>query len=101
MGRNDSSLDHIQAPGLIFDTLKQNFSELTSSPMQMSDSHNTKPLPHEGVIEEWIRLNKAVLMSTEAGAEFLHIPWPILLYILVHALLFEKQISFLNYIYVS
>lgn len=63
--RNNPSLDHIQTPGLIFDILKQNFSELTYSSMPMADFYNTKPLPCEGVMEYWISLNKAVDMADE------------------------------------
>lgn len=63
--RNSSSLDHIQTPELIFDILKQNFSELSYSSMAMADFYNTKPLPREGVMEYWIRLNKAVDIAGE------------------------------------
>lgn len=63
--RNNLSLDHIQTPGLIFDILKQHYSELTYSSMPMADFYNTRPLQHEGVMEYWIRLNNAIDIADE------------------------------------
>lgn len=63
--RNNVSLDHIQSPGLIFDILKQHYSELTYSSMTMADFYNTRPQQHEGVMEYWIRLNNAIDIADE------------------------------------
>lgn len=63
--RNNLSLDHIQTPGLIFDILKQHYSELTYSSMPMADFYNTRPQQHEGVMEYWIRLNNAIDIADE------------------------------------
>lgn len=63
--RNNLSLDHIHTPRLIFDILKQHYSELTYSSMPMADFYNTRPQQNEGVMEYWIRLNNAVDIADE------------------------------------
>lgn len=47
-------------PKLVFDILKQHFSEVTYSSMPLADFYNTLPLAGEGPMDYWIRLNKAV-----------------------------------------
>lgn len=56
--RNDKSINHIQNPLVIFDILKQHFSELNYSNMPLADFYNTLPMPDEDAVEYWIRLNK-------------------------------------------
>ncbi|XP_029974766.1 uncharacterized protein LOC115408259 [Salarias fasciatus] len=63
--RHNHSIDHIQTPELIFDILKQHFSDLTYSSMPMADFYNTKPQQNEGVMEYWIRLNNAIDIADE------------------------------------
>ncbi|KAK0150690.1 hypothetical protein N1851_008202 [Merluccius polli] len=45
---------------LVFDILKQHFSEVTYSSMPLADFYNTLPLAGESPMDYWIRLNKAV-----------------------------------------
>lgn len=58
--RNDTSINHTANPHVIFDILKQHFSELTYSNMPLADFYNTLPMPGEDAMEYWIRLNKTV-----------------------------------------
>lgn len=63
--RNNTSIDHTANPHVIFDILKQHFSELTYSSMPLADFYNTLPMPGEDAMEYWIRLNKAVDVADE------------------------------------
>lgn len=63
--RNDASIDHITDPRVVFDILKQHFSELTYSNMPLADFYNTLPLHGEDPMEYWIRLNKTVDVADE------------------------------------
>lgn len=63
--RNNLSLDHIHTPRLVFDILKQHYSELNYSSMPMADFYNTRPQQNEGVMEYWIKLNNAVDIADE------------------------------------
>lgn len=63
--RNDPSVDHTVNPHVIFDILKQHFSELTYSSMPLADFYNTLPIPGEDAMEYWIRLNKTVDVVNE------------------------------------
>lgn len=50
---------------LVFDTLKQHFSEVTYSSMPLADFYNTLPLARESPMNCWIRFNKAVNVADE------------------------------------
>lgn len=63
--RNNTSIDHTVNPHVIFDILKQHFSELTYSSMPLADFYNTLPMPGEDAMEYWIRLNKTVDVADE------------------------------------
>lgn len=63
--RSDPSLDSVQNPYVIFDILKQSFSDLAYSCMPLADFYNTIPRVGESVMDYWIRLNKAVDIATE------------------------------------
>ncbi|KAJ7998450.1 hypothetical protein DPEC_G00205070, partial [Dallia pectoralis] len=63
--RNNTSIDHAANPHVIFDILKQHFSDLTHSSMPLADFYNTLPLPGEDAMEYWIRLNKTVDVADE------------------------------------
>lgn len=63
--RNNTSINHIVNPHVIFDILKQHFSELTYSSMPLADFYNTLPMPSEDAMEYWIRLNKTVDVADE------------------------------------
>lgn len=63
--RNNRSLDHAAKPSVIYDILKQHFSDLTYSSMPLADFYNTLPTPGEDAMEYWIRLNKTVDVANE------------------------------------
>lgn len=63
--RNNTSVDHTKNPSLIFDILKQHFSELTYSSMPLADFYNTLPMPNEDAMEYRIRLNKTMDVASE------------------------------------
>lgn len=63
--RNDPSIDHAGKPHVIFDILKQHFSDQTYSSMPLADFYSTVPVPGENVMDYWIRLNKAVDVADE------------------------------------
>ncbi|KAJ8009659.1 hypothetical protein DPEC_G00093480 [Dallia pectoralis] len=63
--RNNTSIDHAANPHVIFDILKQHFSDLTHSSMPLADFYNTLPMPGEDAMEYWIRLNKTVDVADE------------------------------------
>ncbi|KAL2087302.1 hypothetical protein ACEWY4_018361 [Coilia grayii] len=58
--RSIPSLRPTENPKLVFDILKQHFSEVTYSSMPLADFYNTLPLNGESPMDYWIRLNKAV-----------------------------------------
>ena len=62
---NETTVDPTEKPEIVFDILKQNFSELAYSCMPLADFYNTKPVPGEAVMEYWVRLNKAVDVADE------------------------------------
>lgn len=63
--RNDRSLDHAAKPSVIFDILKQHFSDQIYSSMPLADFYNTLPMPGDDAMEYWIRLNKTVDVANE------------------------------------
>lgn len=63
--RSNPALDPKQDPSIVFDILKQNFSELTYSCMPLADFYNTVPRTGEDAMDFWIRLNKAVDVADE------------------------------------
>lgn len=63
--RNDTCMNHAANPHMIFDILKQHFSELTYSSMPLADFYNTLPMPGEDAMDYWIRLNKTVDVVVE------------------------------------
>ena len=62
--RSNSQLSSC-SPTSVFDILKRHFSELTYSNMPMRDFYNTVPMAGEGVMDYWIRLNKAIDVADE------------------------------------
>ena len=58
--RSMPSLRPAENSKLVFDILKQHFSEVTYSSMPLADFYNTLPLAGESPIDYWIPLNKAV-----------------------------------------
>lgn len=63
--RSIPSLKPAEDPKLVFDILKQHFSEVTYSSMPLADFYNTLPLTGESPMDYWIRLNKAVDVADE------------------------------------
>lgn len=63
--RNNKSIDHTRYPHMIFDILKQHFSELTYSSMPLADFYSTLPKSGEDAMEFWIRLNRTVEVADE------------------------------------
>lgn len=63
--RSIPSLKPAENPKLVFDILKQHFSEVTYSSMPLADFYNTLPLHGESPMDYWIRLNKAVDVADE------------------------------------
>lgn len=63
--RSIPSLKPAENPKLVFDVLKQHFSEVTYSSMPLADFYNTLPLNGESPMDYWIRLNKAVDVADE------------------------------------
>ncbi|KAK0142420.1 hypothetical protein N1851_019864 [Merluccius polli] len=61
----NTSINHVTHPHVIFDTLKQHFSELSYSSMPLADFYNTLPTPGEDAMEYWVRLNKTVDVADE------------------------------------
>ncbi|XP_034085573.1 uncharacterized protein LOC117555027 [Gymnodraco acuticeps] len=52
-------------PQLIYDILRQHFSDVTYSCMPMADFYSTVPVAGESSVEYWLRLNKAVDAAEE------------------------------------
>ncbi|KAK0133537.1 hypothetical protein N1851_030956 [Merluccius polli] len=63
--RSMPSLRPAENTKLVFDILKQHFSEVTYSSMPLADFYNTLPLTGESPMDYWIRLNKAVDVADE------------------------------------
>lgn len=63
--RSIPSLRPAENSKLVFDILKQHFSEVTYSSMPLADFYNTLPLAEESPMDYWIRLNKAVDVADE------------------------------------
>ena len=63
--RSMPSLRPAEDSKLVFDILKQHFSEVTYSSMPLADFYNTLPLAGESPMDYWIRLNKAVDVADE------------------------------------
>ncbi|CAM4273024.1 unnamed protein product [Leuciscus chuanchicus] len=63
--RSTPSLQPAENPKLVFDILKQHFSEVTYSSMPLADFYNTLPLAGESPMDYWISLNKAVDVADE------------------------------------
>ncbi|CAL9693963.1 unnamed protein product [Knipowitschia caucasica] len=63
--RSSSSLKPQDNPDIIFDILRQHFSDVTYSCMPMADFYSTVPMQGEAPVEYWLRLNKAVDAAEE------------------------------------
>lgn len=64
--RSNTSLRPSENPKVIFDILKQHFSEVRYSYMPLADFYGTVPVAGETPVEYWVRLNKAVDVAEEA-----------------------------------
>lgn len=64
--RSNTSLRPSENPRVIFDILKQHFSEVRFSSMPLADFYGTVPVAGENPVEYWVRLNKAVDVAEEA-----------------------------------
>lgn len=64
--RSNTSLRPSENPKVIFDILKQHFSETSYSYMPLADFYGTVPVMGEDPVEYWVRLNKAVDVAEEA-----------------------------------
>lgn len=64
--RSNTSLRPSENPRVIFDILKQHFSEVRFSSMPLADFYGTVPVVGENPVEYWIRLNKAVDVAEES-----------------------------------
>lgn len=64
--RSNTSLKPSENPKVIFDILKQHFSEVRYSYMPLADFYGTVPVAGENPVEYWVRLNKAVDVAEEA-----------------------------------
>lgn len=63
--RSSPSLKPQENPKIIYDILRQHFSEVTYSCMPMADFYRTVPMTGETPVEYWLRLNKAVDIAEE------------------------------------
>ena len=63
--RSDPTLNHIRRPELIYDILKQHFSEVSYSSVPLADFYGTVPKRNECPIDYWVRLNKAADAADE------------------------------------
>ncbi|KAJ8011829.1 hypothetical protein DPEC_G00062350 [Dallia pectoralis] len=63
--RSMPSLQPAENSMLVFDILKQHFSEVTYSSMPLADFYNLLPLAGESPMDYWIRLNKVVDVADE------------------------------------
>ncbi|KAK2831811.1 hypothetical protein Q7C36_016897 [Tachysurus vachellii] len=64
--RSNTSLRPSENPKVIFDILKQHFSEARFSYMPLADFYSTVPVAGENPVEYWVRLNKAADVAEEA-----------------------------------
>ncbi len=64
--RSNTSLRPSENPKVIFDILKQHFSEVRFSSMPLADFYGTVSVVGENPVEYWVRLNKAVDVAEEA-----------------------------------
>nr|XP_021329869.1 uncharacterized protein LOC110437873 [Danio rerio]XP_021329871.1 uncharacterized protein LOC110437873 [Danio rerio] len=64
--RSNTSLKSSENPRVIFDILKQHFSEVRFSSMPLADFYSTVSVIGENPVEYWVRLNKAVDAAEEA-----------------------------------
>lgn len=64
--RSNTSLKPSENPRVIFDILKQHFSEVRFSSMPLADFYSTVSVIGENPVEYWVRLNKAVDAAEEA-----------------------------------
>ena len=63
--RNSPSMKPQENPKIIYDILRQHFSEVTYSCMPMADFYSIVPVAGETNVEYWLRLNKAVDAAEE------------------------------------
>ena len=63
--RSDPSRDAAQHPEVIYMILKQHFSANSYSCMPLADFYSTLPAQKEGVLDYWVRLNKAADVADE------------------------------------
>lgn len=63
--RSSPSMKPQEKPKIIYDILRQHFSDVTYSCMPMADFYSTVPMPGEAPVEYWLRLNKAVDAAEE------------------------------------
>lgn len=63
--RSNPSLKPLENPNIVYDILRQHFSDVTYSCMPLADFYSTVPLPGEAPVEYWLRLNKAVDAAEE------------------------------------
>lgn len=63
--RSSPSVKPEETPKIIYDILRQHFSDVTYSCMPMADFYSTVPAVGETPVEYWLRLNKAVDAAEE------------------------------------
>ncbi len=63
--RSSPSMRPQENPKIIYDILRQHFSEVTYSCMPMADFYSTVPVTGETPVDYWFRLNKAVDAAEE------------------------------------
>lgn len=63
--RSNSSLKPLEKPSVVYDILRQHFSDVIYSCMPLADFYSTVPVPGEAPIDYWLRLNKAVDAAEE------------------------------------
>ncbi|KAI9999524.1 hypothetical protein NQD34_018446 [Periophthalmus magnuspinnatus] len=63
--RSSPSLKPQENPNVIFDILRQHFSDVTYSCMPLADFYSTVPVLGETPVEYWLRLNKALDAAEE------------------------------------
>lgn len=63
--RSSPSMKPQENPKIIYDILRQHFSEVAYSCMPMADFYSTVPVAGETPVEYWLRLNKAVDAAEE------------------------------------
>lgn len=63
--RSSSPLKPQENPKIIYDILRQHFSDVTYSCMPMADFYSTVPAPGETPVDYWLCLNKAVDAAEE------------------------------------